>query len=107
MNTTTVCIVYRPASTSINKFFEELGEMLELLCAQAGSKTLICGDFNCPGHDHPSINETLASLLDRFDLKQHVKEPTRNQNILDLMIIANSNTTRSLPICETDSTGFP
>ena len=88
MNTTTICIVYRPPSTSINNFFEESGEMLEVLCAQAGNETLICGDFNCPGHDHLFINETLATLLDRFDLEQHVNGPTRNQNILDLMITA-------------------
>ena len=63
------------------------------MCAQAGNKTLICGDFNCPGHDHLSINETLATLLDSFDLEQHVNGPTRNQNILDLMITAGGSST--------------
>ena len=89
-NKSIMCIVYRPPSTNIGLFCRELSDFLEMLCAHAGDNLLLCGDFNCPGSDSISVDSKLKSIFDCFDLKQHVISATREHNLLDLIITANS-----------------
>ena len=51
---------------------------------------MICGDFNCPGLDGTHIDDRLESVLDCFDLEQHVNTETRSHNLLDLLITVSS-----------------
>ena len=44
----------------------------------------MCGDLNCPGIDSKHIHDDLSSLLESFDLTQHVKSPTRDHHICDI-----------------------
>ena len=69
--------------TSLNHYVHLLGGVdcsVETSTAQVGT----------------SIDEALASLLDRFGLRQRVNAPTRNQNILDLVITADDSTTADM-----------
>ena len=84
-NKSVLCNIYRPPNTSISRFLEELSDFLEVLIVHAGNKLILCGDFNCPGSGC-CINDSLASLIECFDLDQHVHEPTRGVNLLDLII---------------------
>ena len=82
-------VVYRPPRTgaAIGFFFEEFSSLLEevVVCSE---ELLIIGDFNF--HMEDSADRYAAqfgSLLDLFNLKQHVTVPThRSVHILDLVM---------------------
>ena len=87
-----IVIVYRRPPSSSNQstvvlFFNEFPILLESLATASGS-LLIAGDFNLHVND---VRDTTATrflqLIESFNLKQHVCEPThRNGHILDLLI---------------------
>ena len=81
----TVINIYRPPNTSITTFCDELVDFLSAVVASS-ERLLICGDFNCPGLNPSSINTDIAVVLDMFSLSQYVQEPTRNDNLLDLLV---------------------
>ena len=83
----------------------ELKELYDAIAQGAKKQVLIMGDFN-----FPHINwDTLESdsdgsqfrdlLLDNY-LVQHVKEPTRNDNILDLVITSDVNMVDKMQVIE-------
>ena len=49
-------------------------------------KLIIWGDFNMPGVSINSMNDRLSTLLDVHGYQQHVTEPTRGHNQLDLVM---------------------
>jgi len=92
-------LYYRPPNSSeeyINKICDEI-TMLK------SNNYIIMGDFNFPDIDWNILSSTkltekfLDLCLDQF-LIQHVKEPTRKQNILDIVLTNNQNLIHS---CET------
>ena len=93
-----ICNLYRPPSSSSREFFEELSELLLIVCTQFGERLVITGDFNFPGVNETLIDDTLASLLTSLDLVQHVHEVTRRGrngttgNLLDLIITVRTST---------------
>ena len=70
-----VVLIYRPPKAS-STFLSELSEVLTSICSMSAS-TLLLGDFNIhvDSTSCPFISE-LMSLLDCFNITQHVKGPT-------------------------------
>jgi hypothetical protein len=81
-----VANLYRPPSSSKPKFFDEFADLLTMIGQGGNKQFIICGDFNLLGDEAASIDEWLASLLDIHGYQQHVMEPTRGVNLLDLLI---------------------
>ena len=89
----TVLTVYRPPTLSKTDFLAEFSNLLEILIPSS-SELLVTGDFNyhldCPSE--PTVSQ-LTSLLDTFDLTQHVTFPTHSSgHTLDLFITRNTST---------------
>ena len=79
--------VYRPPTSSIPVFLSEFSSLLEELVSSP-SEILIAGDFNFHV-DTPDLAPTSSflSLLESFDLTQHVNFPTHKLgHTLDLLI---------------------
>ena len=77
-----VCCVYLPPSHSeIDSFYDYFYNCYDKLCTESpNSAFIVSGDFN------PTSNGFQQSRLNRHcSLKQVVKVPTRNNNILDLI----------------------
>ena len=87
--------IYRPPAGGFVRFCDELSNFLTVVLARSGDRLLMCGDFNCAGHSNKDINCDLSSLLDSFDLSQHIHDPTRGDNILDLLITTSSSSIAS------------
>ena len=87
--------IYRPPAGGLARFCDELSNFLTVVLARSGDRLLMCGDFNCAGHSNNDINCDLSSLLDSFDLSQHIHDPTRGDNILDLLITTSSSSIAS------------
>ena len=70
-----LCIMYRPPSGSIRKFWDQLEQ---LLCTMKRSKEsfVLLGDFN-PRYNAPGVCKKLQDLLNQFMLTQHVKTANR------------------------------
>ena len=75
----TVANIYRPPSTSLTVFLEELSDVISEVITNSSDRLLLCGDFNCNDVD-------VGDVLETFSLKQHVNVPTRSDNLLDLLI---------------------
>ena len=86
---------YRPDSKISTS--EELAKSLDLMPKNSNQTIVLVGDFNLPGIDwdngvvnpkaaNKSQCELLLSSLDTHALAQIHKEPTREENILDLLI---------------------
>ncbi len=73
-----VCVEYNPPSSDNKVFIDHLITKLDLaLAIYPNAGIFIVGDFNkCP----------ISSLLRHFSLKRIVKNPTRNDVILDLIL---------------------
>ena len=90
-----VANIYRPPSSSKPKFFDEFADLLTMIGQGGNERFIIRGDFNLPGDEAASIDERFVSLLDIHGYQQHVTEPTRGRNLLDLLI---TPTTSSQPL---------
>lgn len=81
-------VVYRPPETgaAIGVFFQEFSSLLEevVVCPE---ELLIIGDFNFHMDMADRYAALFGSLLELFNLKQHVTVPThRSGHILDLVL---------------------
>ena len=102
-----VCSYYRPDSSdedSLNEFSKSLDRASMINNAEI----LIAGDLNFPGWDWPMLtlktdcpyveqHRKLLKLIQDHGMEQMVKEPTREDNILDLVI---SNHPHNIPRIE-------
>jgi len=79
----TVAHVYRPPSSNVVKFYDELSDALAAATTSTTDSFLLCGDLNCPGDDSTSISAELDDVFDVFDLSQHVQQPTRTGHSRD------------------------
>ncbi len=90
-----IVTIYRPDSSLSHKYtlselFDEFNEILgHYLCMK--DEIFFCGNYNIhvnKPNDYKA--RRLQSILDTFDLKQHVKEPTHELgNTLDLILTKN------------------
>ena len=87
---TRLCNVYRPPSMNLSntrELFELLRQYGDVSC-----NTCIVGDFNMPHIDWPNftsldnISSFLLNFVHEIGLQQFVDEPTRGNNILDLVL---------------------
>jgi len=80
-------VIYQPPSSQIKGFLEDFVSLLEQLVPISGN-LLIVGDFNFHLDDSNNTDTTkLHSLLESFNLKQHVATPTHSRGLtLDLII---------------------
>ena len=46
---------------------------------------ILCGNFNCPGDNGQSVSDGLDEVQVSSGLKQHVRQPTRGANLLDIV----------------------
>ena len=71
-----IVIIYRPPSSNFKSFISEFSSFLELVATAAG-KLIIVGDFNIHIDNSLSpVSRQFLSLIDSFDISQHVREPT-------------------------------
>ena len=76
--------VYRPPQSTPSSFYSKLADLLSAVVTNT-DRVVLCGDFNCPGGSSTIIDPDLSVVLNTFGLTQHVNEPTRNDNLLDLI----------------------
>ena len=81
--------VYRPPSYSKPKF---LIEFETLLCEflERDEPVIFFGDFNINFLESSKIATNLQAILQKYDLKQMVTDPTRMSSLLDYAVISNS-----------------
>ena len=90
---------YRPNKTDINSLQELDSSYFRLGDRLNTSNVIVAGDFNAPdlkwNYPEPtncSLNsERLLEIIDEHGLTQLVKEPTRDDNILDLVLTNSVN----------------
>ena len=85
-------IIYRPPNSSHNQFLADLSNFLENI-SSTPSELVIMGDFNIHVDDHSDyFASSFQSLLDNFDLNQHINSPThKHGHTLDLIITRNDS----------------
>ena len=54
---------------------------------ESSARLIICGDFNCPGQAG-QISEKLDDVLVSHGLHQLVQQPTRGENLLDIIAVS-------------------
>src|SRR5258706_1627688 len=67
--------IYRPPSTSIEVFVDELSAVIDE-CTQMNGRLLLLGDYNCPGVTSTSIDERLLNVPSEFGLSTVNKQST-------------------------------
>ena len=78
--------LYRPSSSALSElFFEQLSDLLTSLVSASTDHIVVCGDLNCPGADQSSVDPRLDDIFDTFGMNQHVKQATRENNLLDVL----------------------
>ena len=87
----TLAIIYRPPSSSVAEFYDDLSDMLDKLGDVIDTDRFVaCGDFNCSGDSSTSVSADLQTLFDAHGLRQFVTAPTRStsdvSNLLDLVV---------------------
>ena len=93
---------YQPTSSPSSDFFEELDELF-LRISVDPSDVLVCGDFNCPGSSNDRVSDRLEDVLISADLEQHVHEPTREHNLLDILATSDPDIVSSIRIVDSRS----
>ena len=103
-----LCVVYRPPSFDLT----ETRTLIEYIKRHTLISTNVCivGDFNMPGIDWESylctdaIGRYLLDFVSELALCQLVKEPTRELNILDLVLCNSENMISNVEVHEPFST---
>ena len=97
------CIVgvcYRPPNQSaLNRdiMMDALRTQFDFLCSRTKLPFFLFGDFNdcCvkwdSEHLESELGKSLVNLVDEYNLSQMITEPTRNSNLLDLLITNRSD----------------
>ena len=90
-STITVVCVYRPPGSVTTATCDALSDLFDQLLLHS-RRFVVCGDFNVPGADGSSLDPQVESLLSRYNLVQHVHQPTHTAgNLLDVIITGDSD----------------
>jgi hypothetical protein len=97
----TIGVCYRSQAASE----QELQELYNVINVASQGKVLLMGDFNYPllnwdTYECDSNAEKFRDLLLDNYLYQHVREPTRESNILDLVISSDENMVANIEVLE-------
>ena len=95
--------VYRLHSVSLSIFMDELAELFDLY-AVPNDSFIIAGDINIHVETESLYSTRFNDMLDLYDLRQHIQEPThRKGHTLDVVITPNKDSYLSkVNITETD-----
>ena len=83
INVASVC---RPPDISKAIFIDEFTDLLMTGEQGCNERLIVCGDFNMPRVEPVTIDDRLSTLLEVHGYMQHVVQPTRGHNLLDLLI---------------------
>jgi len=86
--------IYQPTSPPPAAFYDELSTLLSSVVVESTARLVLCGDLNCPGEDGRSLNGNLDDVLVSCGLQQHVQQPTRGDNLLDIVATSGPRTRR-------------
>jgi hypothetical protein len=91
MDRITVAAIYRPPSSSLPSFYDDLSDLFTKVGDDIDADRFVaCGDFSCAGVDPNSVRMDLTTLFDMHGLHQHVPTSTRStlstNSLLDLVI---------------------
>ena len=90
-----IVLIYRPHSSSITAFFDDLTYIFESF---SSDNTIILGDFNIQYNSSNTPASSLKCMLYEFSLTQHKHFPTNtNCNCFDLVISPSSSKLVSSP----------
>lgn len=83
----------------------EINEMFQVLQSVSKQQVVIMGDFNFPNidwdtYDSDSHGEDFRDLIFDNFLFQHVKQPTRENNVLDLVITSEEEMVEDLAVID-------
>ena len=88
-------IIYRPPSSSIRSFLNDLSTILE---SMSSYNTIILGDFNIQVNTDNHASLSLKKLIFEYSLTQHIHFPTiSNGNIIDLVLSPSDSNLISSP----------
>ena len=97
--------IYRPPAQSKSEFLIDFGDFISHLLEENGL-FVILGDFNIDLLSNNNITVEFLQILDRYDLLQTVKQPTRGSSLLDYIIINSAYSDTFMTINNIDS-DFP
>ena len=100
--------VYRPPRTDINRFLDELSDVLDEI-GSLGGHPVILGDFNCPGDAPTKLDDRLEAWLSCYDMSVSSGGPTHlnfDGGLSRLDLIAESGHPRKLSNPSQVLTGF-
>ncbi len=102
-----ILLLYRPPSCSSSDFEPIINKMFSCMFELSSPlpNIILLGDFNLPNMDwsnpkHCFISRALCPFIDSFFLEQLVTEPTRINNVLDL-IFSNDDVIDCISVCKT------
>jgi len=89
---------------------DEVKSMYEAIEKASSCQSLILGDFNCPSIDWSTLHcdssdQHFVHLIQNCFLHQHVHEPTRGKNILDLVLTTELAMIEDMQVLEPLATG--
>jgi hypothetical protein len=87
----TLAVVYRPPSTDLTDFYDDLSSLFDKVGDVIDRDQFIrCGDFNCGGDGPTTTSPDLQAVFEAHGLQQLVKSPTRRtskkSSLLDLVV---------------------
>ena len=94
--------IYQPSSPPPAAFFDELGELLACAAVESSASLVLCGDLNCSGDDGQSVGAALEEVLVSGGLEQHVRQPTRGANLLDIVASSDPGIVRDVNVVDCD-----
>ena len=93
------CVLYRPETVRLARFFEELEKLLYFLSSM-NQKILFFGDFNIDTLKDEKVQRDYKNLLSAYNLGMRNFEPTRvtptSKTCIDHFITTNENETETL-----------
>ena len=112
---------YRQPNRDTASLLSLQADLEKLFKNQSVPKLLLCGDFNLPSinwqdysvNDNPQygllVNECMLDIVEAFHLEQQVSEPTRLNNVLDLILTTMPDSVGSVNIVPgmSDHEGVP
>lgn len=84
LNVYVICI-YRIPNSNVKQFFERLIQVLTKLTKKSNKNVIVCGDWNIDVLKNDSVSKELCSILNNYNITNHVCKPTRKNSCIDLI----------------------
>lgn len=82
LNCYVICL-YRTPDSNINLFFNKLQILLHKLTSNFKKHIIIAGDFNIDTLTNSNATKEFKDILNNFNLKLHITDPTRQETCID------------------------